>query len=70
MQRLALMSRITRAIGERQDLRSIFQVVVRSIEDELPVDFCGICLYDTGENRLTVSCVGARSEPVATAVSA
>ena len=28
MQRLALMSRITRAIGERQDLRSIFQVVV------------------------------------------
>ena len=40
LQRLALMSRITRAIGERQDLRSIFQVVVRSIEEELPVDFC------------------------------
>ena len=66
MRRLALMARITRAIGERQDLRSIFQVVVRSIEDELPVDFCMIGLYAIGENQLTVSCVGARTEPVAT----
>jgi PAS domain S-box-containing protein len=65
LQRLALMSRITRAIGERQDLRSIFQVMVRSIEDELPVDCCCICLYDVDENRLTVSCVGARTDPLA-----
>ncbi len=65
MRRLALMARITRAIGERQDLRSIFQVVVRSIEEELPVDFCMIGLYEMGENRLTVSCVGARTEPIA-----
>jgi PAS domain S-box-containing protein len=65
MRRLALMARITRAIGERQDLRSIFQVVVRSIEEELPVDFCLIGLYEMGENRLTVNCVGARTEPVA-----
>jgi PAS domain S-box-containing protein len=66
MQRLALMSRITHGIGERQDLRSIFQVVVGSIEDELPVDFCAIGLYDMGENRLTINCVGERTEPVAT----
>jgi PAS domain S-box-containing protein len=66
MRRLALMARITRAISERQDLRSIFQVVVRSIEEELPVDFCLIGLYETGENRLTVNCVGARTDPVAT----
>jgi signal transduction histidine kinase/ActR/RegA family two-component response regulator len=58
------LSRVTHAIGERQDLRSIFQVVVRTIEDELPVDFCCIFLYDAGENRLAVSCVGARSAPV------
>jgi PAS domain S-box-containing protein len=69
LQRLALMARITRAIGERQDLRSIFQVVVRSIEEELPVDFCAIGLYDMGENRLTVSCVGARTEPIATSLA-
>jgi PAS domain S-box-containing protein len=68
LQRLALMARITRAIGERQDLRSIFQVVVRSIEDELPVDFCAISLYDMGENQLTVSCVGIRTEPIATSL--
>ncbi|MEJ0084633.1 MAG: PAS domain S-box protein [Pseudomonadota bacterium] len=65
LQRLALLSRITHAIGERQDLRSIFQVVVRTIEEELPVDFCCICLYDMGENKLTVSCVGARSHEMA-----
>ena len=41
----------------------------RSIEDELPVDFCGIGLYDTGENRLTVSCVGARTRACGRAVS-
>jgi signal transduction histidine kinase/ActR/RegA family two-component response regulator len=65
LQRLALLSRITRAIGERQDLRSIFQVVVQTIEEELPVDFCCICLYDMSQNKLTVSCVGARSHEMA-----
>ena len=40
------------------------------IEDELPVDFCCICLYDVGENRLTVSCVGARTEPIAASARA
>ncbi len=66
LSRLALLSRVTHAIGERQDLRSIFQVVVRTIEEELPVDFCCIFLYDSFENRLAVHCVGARSAAVAT----
>jgi PAS domain S-box-containing protein len=65
LQRLALLSRITHAIGERQDLRSIFQVVVRSLEDELPVGFCSICLYDAAQNQLSVSCVSLNSEPLA-----
>jgi PAS domain S-box-containing protein len=69
LQRLALLSRVTRAIGERQDLRSIFQVVVRTVEEELPVDFCIICLYDVGENKLAVSCVGARTEPIAASLA-
>jgi PAS domain S-box-containing protein len=68
LQRLALMSRITRAIGERQDLRSIFQVVVQSIEDELPVDFCAIGLYDIDGNQLAMNCVGGRTEPIASAL--
>jgi signal transduction histidine kinase/ActR/RegA family two-component response regulator len=39
--------------------------VVRSIEEELPVDFCMIGLYEMGENRITVSCLGSRTEPLA-----
>lgn len=61
LQRLALLSRITRAIGERQDLSSIFQVMAARLEDELPVDFCCIFLYDPADNLLTVTCVSNRS---------
>lgn len=67
--RLALLSRITRAIGERQDLHSIFQVVVARLEEEMPVDFCCIFLYDHGDNQLTVTCVGGRSVDISTALS-
>jgi PAS domain S-box-containing protein len=65
LQRLALLSRITRAIGERQDLRSIFQAVVRALEDELPVDFCMVSLYDAAQNELSVSCISVKTEPLA-----
>jgi PAS domain S-box-containing protein len=65
LQRLALLSRITHAIGERQDLRSIFEVLTARLEDEMPVDFCVILLYDTNEHRLSVACRGARSSDVA-----
>ena len=47
---LDLLDQITRAIGERQDLHSIFQVVIRSLEDHLPIDFGCICLYDAAEH--------------------
>jgi HAMP domain-containing protein len=63
--RLNLLHQITRSVGERQDLRSIFQVVIRSLEDQLPVDFCCICLYDEPQTALVVSCVGLRSAALA-----
>lgn len=63
--RLSLLHQITRAIGERQDIGSIFQVVVRSVEDELPVDFACLCLYDPIVRALSVACVGAKSGAVA-----
>lgn len=67
MERLALLSHITRAISERQDLPSIFNVAIRSIEESMPVDFGCVCLYDRLDNMLTVSAVGARSaHPAAT----
>jgi signal transduction histidine kinase/ActR/RegA family two-component response regulator len=63
--RLHLLQQITRAIGERQDIRSIFQVVIRTLEEHLPVDFCCICLYDPAENCVIVTSVGSHSEALA-----
>jgi PAS domain S-box-containing protein len=65
LSRLNLLHKITRAIGERQDLSSIFQVIIRSLEDFLPIDFGCVCLYDPVAETLTVSSVGVRSEPLA-----
>jgi PAS domain S-box-containing protein len=59
--RLDLLQGITRAIGERQDLRSIFQVVLGTLEDSLPLDFGCVCLHDPGAHVLTVTSVGSRS---------
>jgi len=65
LSRLDLLHRITRAIGERQDLPSIFQVIIRSLEDNLPIDFGCVCLYDSTAEILSVASVGARSGALA-----
>jgi signal transduction histidine kinase/ActR/RegA family two-component response regulator len=59
--RMDLLNRVTRAIGERLDLSSVYQVIVRTLEDNLPMDFTAVCLYDAGANRLAVSSVGSGS---------
>lgn len=61
LERLNLLDHITRAVGDRQDLKSIFQVVVRNLEDSLPADFVCVCLYDAAEEALSVTCVGVNS---------
>ncbi|MEO8622098.1 MAG: GAF domain-containing protein, partial [bacterium] len=63
--RLNLLHQITRAIGERQDLKSIFQVVVGTLEDHLPVDFSCVFLFDKASNVLNVASVGAGSHALA-----
>ena len=63
--RMQLLERITRAIAERHDLDSIIQVVVRSVEEHLPVDFAMLCNYDHRAGILTVGRVGARSAALA-----
>ncbi|MDB4793601.1 ATP-binding protein [Methylacidiphilales bacterium] len=63
--RLELLHRITRAISERQDLQSIFQVVIRTLEEHLPIDFSCVYLYEQGSNLLTITSVGIRSEELA-----
>jgi PAS domain S-box-containing protein len=65
LSRMHLLNDITRAIGERQDMASIFQVVVRTVEVQLPVDFVCICLYDSTDSRLTVSAIGGNSYALA-----
>jgi signal transduction histidine kinase/ActR/RegA family two-component response regulator len=58
--RLDLLQRATRAIGERQDLDSIFHVVVRSLEDNLPIEFACICTFEATQRRLTVASIGPK----------
>jgi signal transduction histidine kinase/DNA-binding response OmpR family regulator len=65
LERLDLLHRITRAIGDRQDLDSIFKVVVRSLESQLPVEFGCICLFDAAKNVLTIAHVGLKNEALA-----
>jgi PAS domain S-box-containing protein len=63
--RLGLLDHITRAIGQRQDLPSILQVVLGTLEERLPIDFGCVCLYDASKSLLTVARVGTGSAPLA-----
>jgi PAS domain S-box-containing protein len=63
--RLRLLDQTTRAIGERQDLRSIFQVVFRSLEEHMPIDFGCAFLFDAAAGLLSVTSFGIRSEELA-----
>ncbi len=65
VERLNLLHQITRAIGDRQDLHSIFQVAVRSVERQLPVDFACLCAYDEIDRALIVESVGVASAALA-----
>ena len=65
MGRLSLLQHITSAIGNRQDLPSIFQVVLRSVEENLPIDFGCFCLHEGANGTLTVTTVGAASQGIA-----
>ncbi len=56
-----LLQHITRAIEDRQDLQSIYQVVLVSLEENLLVDFCCILLHEPASRTLTVGRMGASS---------
>ncbi len=59
--RLKLLGEITRSIGERQDTNSIFQVTLRTLEEQLPIDFGCIARFDPATKEIEVTRVGARS---------
>jgi PAS domain S-box-containing protein len=52
--RVNLLHQITRAIGGREDLDSIYQVALRSLEKQLGFDFGCICHYDAVSEELAV----------------
>jgi signal transduction histidine kinase/ActR/RegA family two-component response regulator len=66
--RLSLLQHITRAIGDRQDLHSIFQVVLGSLEENLPIDLGCVLLYDATEQTLSVKTLGAAGQSFAARV--
>jgi PAS domain S-box-containing protein len=61
LERLGLLDRTTRAIGSRQDPASILQIVARSLEEHLAIDFACSCIYDATHRVLTVGSIGAGS---------
>ncbi|HEY4211097.1 MAG TPA: PAS domain S-box protein [Steroidobacteraceae bacterium] len=69
LERLDLLEQVTRAIGERQDLRSIFTVVLGALEERLPIDFGCVCLYSSPETFVVVNSVGAASQTLAQELS-
>jgi PAS domain S-box-containing protein len=64
LERMQLLDRTTRAIGAHQELRKVFEIVLRSLEDNLGIDFACLCLYQAEPQVLTVHSVGGRSLPL------
>jgi PAS domain S-box-containing protein len=61
VQHLMLLDHITRAAGERQDMKSILQTVIRSLEQSLPVDFVCVLLCDSPGGAMKVASVGGNT---------
>ena len=51
---LSLLQHITRATSDRQDLESIFRVVLVSLKENLPIDFGCVLRQEPGAETLTV----------------
>ena len=68
--RLQLLDQITGAIAERQDLQSIYQVAVGSIEEGMPLEFACVAALDAAQSRLVVTRLGARSATLPGALAA
>lgn len=60
--RMNLLNEITRAIGNRHDLDSIYQVVTNSIEKELPADFCLTASFCEQQQSITFRSFGSATE--------
>lgn len=55
LSRICLLNSITRAITDRQDLESVVHVVLRQLQENLPIDFGRVYLYDKQARTITVA---------------
>lgn len=67
IERLSLLDSCTRAIGERRDLREVFEAVLDRLETGFQIDFGCICTWDAG-HVLTVHGIGAASRSLVPAL--
>ncbi|HEX6636678.1 MAG TPA: PAS domain S-box protein [Steroidobacteraceae bacterium] len=65
LERMQLLDRTTHAIGAHQDLRKVFETVLRSLEDYLGVDFCSVAQYQAHPAQITVMQMGEKSARIA-----
>jgi signal transduction histidine kinase/CheY-like chemotaxis protein/uncharacterized membrane protein affecting hemolysin expression len=68
LSRLDLLHRITRATGERHDLPSVFRVVLSTLEEDLPIDFGCMCVYEASAEALSIAAIGRRSRQLGSAL--
>ena len=61
LSRISLLNSITRAIADRQDLESVVHVVLRHLEDQLPIDFGRVYLYDAQAQTISVAARRAKT---------
>jgi len=62
LSRMDLLHQITRAIGDRLDLDSVFLIVCNSIERQLPAGFCAVALLDATQQGYEIVCLGAQGQ--------
>ncbi|HEV2437628.1 MAG TPA: ATP-binding protein [Verrucomicrobiae bacterium] len=64
--RTSLLNRITHAISERQDMKSIFDVVLRQLEENLGLDLGVAALFDAQSQTLNVTALHIKNAALAT----
>ncbi|HZF01390.1 MAG TPA: PAS domain S-box protein [Methylomirabilota bacterium] len=63
--RINLLNQIIYAVAERQDLDSIVSIVLRQLEDKLPVDYGSAYFYDAQTEIFTALVRGPKSQAIA-----
>lgn len=60
--RINLLNSITRAISDRQDIESIVQIVLRQLEDHLPIHLGRVFLFDSQTQKINAAAQQAEGE--------